>query len=106
MTEALTGVDRETLLAERAEAEAQLRAAEATLGKAPVNNGRSAAEEEPGKGAQNFPTVDGEEEAASHSLDVAEVGRSLGVRAGFCTGVAGVRGSAGSIGFIGPSYVP
>ena len=76
MTEALTGVDRETLLAERAEAEAQLRAAEATLGKAPVNNGRSAAEEEPGKGAQNFPTVDGEEEAASHSLDVAELRRA------------------------------
>src|SRR5258706_158548 len=32
MTEALTGIDRSALLAERAEAEAQLRAAEATLG--------------------------------------------------------------------------
>jgi hypothetical protein len=32
MTEALTGIDRRALLAERAEAEAQLRAAEATLG--------------------------------------------------------------------------
>ena len=32
MTDALTGLDRDTLLAERAEAEAQLRAAEATLG--------------------------------------------------------------------------
>jgi hypothetical protein len=31
MSEALTGIDRDTLLAERAEAEAQLRAAEATL---------------------------------------------------------------------------
>ncbi|MDQ1517979.1 MAG: hypothetical protein QOE80_3809, partial [Actinomycetota bacterium] len=35
MTEALTGIDRNSLLAERAEAEAQLRAAEATLGIAP-----------------------------------------------------------------------
>jgi hypothetical protein len=77
MTEALSGVDRETLLAERAEAEAQLRAAEATLGNAaPENNGGGGAEEEPGKGAQNSHTVDGEEAAASHSLDVAELRRA------------------------------
>ena len=76
MTEALTGVDRETLLAERAEAEAQLRAAEATLGNASVGNGRGGAEEEPGKGAQNSHTVDGEEAAASLPLDVAELRRA------------------------------
>jgi hypothetical protein len=46
MTE-LTGVDRGALLAERAEAEAQLRAAEATLGiPPPATNGQAGAQEE------------------------------------------------------------
>ena len=48
-----TGVDRAALLAERAEAEAQLRAAEATLGVPPVNgNGSGKAEQEREEPAQ------------------------------------------------------
>ena len=77
MTEALTGIDRDALLAERAEAEAQLRAAEATLGNTPsVTNGRGGAEQEPGKSAQNHQEVDGEHADAEASLDVAELRRA------------------------------
>jgi hypothetical protein len=64
MTEALTDVDRSALLAERAEAEAQLRAAEATLGAPPpvATNGRA--------GSEQDSTHDGEEAAATDgSLD-------------------------------------
>ena len=55
----LTGVDRSALLAERAEAEAQLRAAEATLGvPPPATNGQARAQEqEPDEPAQNTPIV-------------------------------------------------
>jgi len=50
MNEAMAGVDRETLLAERAEADAQVRAAEATLG---IPNGQ-----EPDEPVQNRKDVD------------------------------------------------
>ena len=76
MTEALTGVDRDALLAERAEAEAQLRAAEATLGLGPAQaNGRSAAGEEPDTAAQNQEGMDGDP-TAGPTLDVAELRRA------------------------------
>jgi hypothetical protein len=59
MTEALTGIDRSTLLAERAEAEAQMRAAEATLGLTPpAANGRPAPKEERDEAAQKSPPVE------------------------------------------------
>ena len=76
MTEALTGVDRDALLAERAEAEAQLRAAEATLGLGPAQaNGRSAAGEEPDTSAQNQEGMDGDP-TAGPTLDVTELRRA------------------------------
>jgi hypothetical protein len=66
MTEALTGIDRSTLLAERAEAEAQLRAAEATLGITPAAaNGGPAGKEEPDEAAQKSPGVAGAFEAVA-----------------------------------------
>ena len=59
MTEGLTGLDRDTLLAERAEAEAQLRAAQATLGiTPPAPNGEAAPEQEPDEPAQKTHDVD------------------------------------------------
>ncbi|MDQ1507620.1 MAG: hypothetical protein QOD57_5347 [Actinomycetota bacterium] len=84
MTEALTGIDRDSLLAERAEAEAQLRAAEATLGIPPpaspvpgplptppgaIGNGRGATGEDPGAPAPNSDGMDQIADAAP-GLDV------------------------------------
>ena len=75
MTEAVTGLDRDTLLAERAEAEAQLRAAEATLGVAPTApNGEATAEQEPDEAAQKTHDVDGPDAGAT--LDVDELRRA------------------------------
>ena len=77
MTEA-PGVDRDTLLAERAEAEAQLRAAEATLGLSPTTpNGETAAEQEPDEAAQKTQDVDALNEATT--LDVEELRRAATV---------------------------
>jgi hypothetical protein len=70
MSEALTGVDRETLLAERAEADAQVRAAEATLG---IPNGQ-----EPGEPAQNRKDVD-TRDGVSAELDVEALRRAATV---------------------------
>ena len=59
VADAVTGLDRDTLLAERAEAEAQLRAAEATLGITPAaSNGETAAEQEPDEATQKTQDVD------------------------------------------------
>ena len=75
MTEALTGLDRDALLAERAEAEAQLRAAEATLGVTPTAaNGEAAAEQEPDEAAQNTQDVDTPN--GTTTLDVEELRRA------------------------------
>ncbi len=82
MTEALTGVDRSALLAERAEAEAQLRAAQATLGVAPVDisapaaNGRGGNEQEPDEATQKPLVVDGNQVTAVPALDVDELRRA------------------------------
>jgi hypothetical protein len=73
MTEALTGLDRDALLAERAEAEAQLRAAEATLGIAPAPP-EPVAEQEQDEGAQNTHDVDAPDEAVI--VDVEELRRA------------------------------
>jgi hypothetical protein len=54
MTEAMTGIDRDTLLAERAEADAQVGAAEATLG---MSNGQEP--DEPAKTRKDVDTRDG-----------------------------------------------
>lgn len=76
MTESLTGVDRSALLAERAEAEAQLRAAEATLGVAAADisgvaaNGGGENEQEPDEATQKPPVVDGNQVAEVPALDV------------------------------------
>ncbi|MEW6472756.1 MAG: hypothetical protein AB1679_10830, partial [Actinomycetota bacterium] len=73
MSEALTGVDRDALLAERAEAEAQLRAAEATLGiSSPDSNGSGGdePEQEREEPAQNPHHVEVEDEPVVE-LDVA-----------------------------------
>jgi hypothetical protein len=75
MTEAVTGLDRNTLLAERAEAEAQLRAAEATLQNSPTAaNGESAAEQEPDEAAQKIQSVDAP--LGAPTLDVVELRRA------------------------------
>ncbi len=81
MTEGVTDLDRDALLAERAEAEAQLRAAEATLGRvAPTaSNGeeapaQEALEQEPDEVAQKTHDVDAPKGAAS--LDVEELRRA------------------------------
>ena len=77
MTEALAGIDRDTLLAERAEAEAQLRAAEATLGaSASAANGRGGAGEETDSSAQNPESMEEREPTAGPTLDVAELRRA------------------------------
>jgi hypothetical protein len=67
MTEAMTGVDRDTLLAERAEADAQVRAAEATLG---ISNGQ-----EPDEAAQKRNQVD-TRHGVDAALDVEELRRA------------------------------
>ena len=78
MTEALTELDRNTLLAERAEAEAQLRAAEATLGIPPAApNGEAAPEQEPDEAAQKTHDVDALNGATT--LDVEELRRAATV---------------------------
>ena len=59
VAESVTDLDLSTLLAERAEAEAQLRAAEATLGIAPnASNGEAAPEQEPDEATQKTQDVD------------------------------------------------
>lgn len=74
--EALTDVDRDALLAERAEAEAQLRAAEATLGVSPTgipdpgNNGHTGNEQEPDEATQKPLAVDDNQVAEVPALDV------------------------------------
>jgi hypothetical protein len=58
VADAVSGLDRSTLLAERAEAEAQLRAAEATLGIPPAaSNGETAPEQEPDEATQKTQDV-------------------------------------------------
>jgi hypothetical protein len=75
MSEALTGLDRDTLLAERAEAEAQVRAAQATLGVDPTSsNGDGAPEQEPDEAAQN--TLDVDAPIGASTLDIAELRRA------------------------------
>jgi hypothetical protein len=79
MTEALTDVDRNSLLAERAEAEAQLRAAEATLGNV---NGRTASGEERGVATPNGDDMDQIAGQEAPELDVAALRRAAaGARA-------------------------
>ena len=58
VADAVTGLDRDTLLAERAEAEAQLRAAEATLAVVAAPNGETASEQEPDEATQKTQDVD------------------------------------------------
>jgi hypothetical protein len=88
MTEALTGVDRDTLLAERAEAEAQLRAAEATLGitRAPTNgqvegDDDGSGEQEPDEPAQKPQDVHTDEDAGEQMelIDVEALRRAATV---------------------------
>ncbi|HEV8627208.1 MAG TPA: hypothetical protein VG034_22410 [Acidimicrobiia bacterium] len=75
MTDALTGLDRDELLAERAEAEAQLRAAEATLGITPAApNGDETLEQEPDEAAQN--TLDVDTANGAGTFDVVELRRA------------------------------
>jgi hypothetical protein len=65
MSESLAEVDRDALLAERAEAEAQLRAAEATLGmSASKTDGRDDGEQEREEPTQNPLNVEVQEESA------------------------------------------
>jgi len=72
VADAVTGLDRDTLLAERAEAEAQLRAAEATLGIPPAApNGEKAPEQEPDEATQKTQDVDAPDGALT--LDVEEL---------------------------------
>jgi hypothetical protein len=72
VADAVTGLDRDTLLAERAEAEAQLRAAEATLGIPPAApNGETAREQEPDEATQKTQDVDAPDGALT--LDVEEL---------------------------------
>jgi hypothetical protein len=78
MTDALAGIDRDSLLAERAEAEAQLRAAEATLGNPPPANGRGAAEQEAGRAAENPEAVDNKPVQNVRTLDVDALLRAAG----------------------------
>jgi len=75
MSEALTGLDRSTLLAERAEAEAQVRAAQATLGISPTAlNGDGPLEQEPDEAVQN--TLDVDAPNGASTLDVAALRRA------------------------------
>jgi hypothetical protein len=72
VADAVTGLDRDTLLAERAEAEAQMRAAEATLGITPTApNGETAPEQEPDEATQKTQDVDAPDGALM--LDVEEL---------------------------------
>ena len=72
VTEAVSGLDRDTLLAERAEAEAQMRAAEATLGITPTApNGETAPEQEPDEATQKTQDVDAPD--GPLTLDVEEL---------------------------------
>lgn len=75
VADAVTGLDRDTLLAERAEAEAQLRAAEATLGIPPAApNGETAPEQEPDEATQKTQGVDAPDGAVT--LHVEELRRA------------------------------
>lgn len=75
VADAVTGLDRATLLAERAEAEAQLRAAEATLGIPPAApNGERAPEQEPDEATQKTQDVDAP--AGALTLHVDELRRA------------------------------
>ncbi len=72
VADAVTGLDRDTLLAERAEAEAQMRAAEATLGITPTApNGETAPEQEPDEATQKTQDVNAPDGALT--LDVEEL---------------------------------
>ena len=72
VADAVTGLDRDTLLAERAEAEAQMRAAEATLGiTSTAPNGETAPEQEPDEATQKTQDVDAPDGALT--LDVEEL---------------------------------
>jgi hypothetical protein len=72
VADAVTGLDRDTLLAERAEAEAQMRAAEATLGITPTaQNGETAHEQEPDEATQKTQDVNAPDGALT--LDVEEL---------------------------------
>src|SRR5439155_26503729 len=75
MTGALAEVDRSALLAERAEAEAQLRAAEATLGNPPAAT-ESRPGEERGPAGPNSDDVDQISDGSTARLDVAELRRA------------------------------
>jgi hypothetical protein len=80
--EAATDVDRDALLAERAEAEAQLRAAEATLGISGTeipdrgDNGHTGNEQEPDEATQKPLVMDGNQVAEVPALDVDELRRA------------------------------
>ena len=76
MADAVTGLDRDTLLAERAEAEAQLRAAEATLAVVAAPNGETASEQEPDEATQKTQDVDAPDGALT--LDVEELRQAAG----------------------------
>jgi hypothetical protein len=74
MTEGLTGLDREALLAERAEAEAQLRAAEATLGiPPPPPNGHADKTQEPDHPAKKSDEVNAQQAEAGPQVDGVEL---------------------------------
>jgi hypothetical protein len=74
MTEALTGLDRDDLLAERAEAEAQLRAAEATLGiPPPPPNGQGGKTQEPDHPAKKSDEVNTQQAEAGPQVDPVEL---------------------------------
>jgi hypothetical protein len=74
MTEALAGLDRDDLLAERAEAEAQLRAAEATLGIPPSPpNGHGDKTQEPDHPAKKSDKVNTQQAEAGPQIDLAEL---------------------------------
>ena len=74
MTAALTGLDRDALLAERAEAQAQLRAAEATLGiPPPPPNGHGGKTQEPDHPAKKSDEVNTQQVEAAPQVDAVEL---------------------------------
>ena len=74
MTAALTGLDRDALLAERAEAQAQLRAAEATLGiPPPPPNGHGRTTQEPDHPAKKSDEVNTRQAEAGPQVDAVEL---------------------------------
>ena len=74
MTAALTGLDRDALLAERAEAQAQLRAAEATLGiPPPPPNGHGGKTQEPDHPAKKSDDVNPQQAEAGPQVDAVEL---------------------------------